>query len=91
MLHSFDVSMAGINAKNFKNDPLVSSERVKFLAISTGFEAIKTLQKDMDKLQTKLTVSVKSAQAADNVSKTAGANKADESKNLCESLAKKDH
>eukprot|EP00978_Attheya_sp_CCMP212_P018649 scaffold51435_cov63-Attheya_sp.AAC.8 len=40
--------MAGIKANNYKNDPLVSSELVKFLAINTGFASIEKLANDSD-------------------------------------------
>eukprot|EP00978_Attheya_sp_CCMP212_P034402 scaffold143881_cov62-Attheya_sp.AAC.3 len=77
-LRSIDV-MDGIKANNYKNDPLVSSKLVKFLAIYAGFEIIDKLQKDVVEIQAKLTVAVKSAQAADASCMTAS-NRADDLK-----------
>eukprot|EP00978_Attheya_sp_CCMP212_P000111 scaffold208_cov63-Attheya_sp.AAC.2 len=88
-LCSLDV-MTGITANNnYKNDPLVSFELVKFLAIRTGFEIIDKLQKDhVVEIQAKLTIAVKSAQAADASCKTAS-NRVDDLKKLCEALFKR--
>jgi hypothetical protein len=86
-LRSLDV-MAGIKANNYKNDPLVSSELVKFLAINTGFASIEKLQREVEELQTKVNIAVKSANASDAACKTA-TNRSDEMKKLYEILVKR--
>jgi hypothetical protein len=45
-LRALDI-MERIQGNQLKNDPLVSSEVVKFLAINTGFEAIESLTKSV--------------------------------------------
>jgi hypothetical protein len=57
-LRSLDI-MERIHGNHFKNDPLVSSELVKFLAINTGFEAIKSLKKTVTDHQDSIDKAVK--------------------------------
>jgi hypothetical protein len=77
-LRSLDI-MERIQGNHFKNDSLVSSELVKFLAINTGFEAIESLTKSVADNKESIEKVTKLSVSAD---KEAGAtaNKADEGK-----------
>jgi hypothetical protein len=49
-LKSLDV-MSRIRKYNFKDDPVVSSELVKFLTVNTGFEVVEQLSAKMKTLE----------------------------------------
>ena len=79
---------AGIKGNNFKNDPLVSSELVKFLAVNTGFESIDKLQREVTELKEKVLASAKAVNLAEK-SAFSAANKADDLKKFCDTLVKR--
>eukprot|EP00978_Attheya_sp_CCMP212_P029986 scaffold108751_cov56-Attheya_sp.AAC.1 len=78
----------GIKGNNFKNDPLVSSKLVKFLAVNTGFESIDKLQREVTELKEKVFASAKAVNLAEK-SAFLAANKADELKMFCDTLVKR--
>eukprot|EP00978_Attheya_sp_CCMP212_P040923 scaffold228613_cov29-Attheya_sp.AAC.1 len=80
--------MAGIKANQYQNDPVVSSELVKFLAINTSFEVIDSLQKTVSELETKLSAASKLIHITDKAAQSAS-NKSDEMKRVCDALAKR--
>jgi hypothetical protein len=86
-LRSLDL-MERIQGNRFKNDPLVSSELVKFLAINTGFEAIESRTKSVADNKESIEKATKLSVSAD---KAAGAasNKADEGKQTLEAVIKR--
>jgi hypothetical protein len=86
-LRSLDI-MERIQGNHFKNDPLVSSELVKFLAINTGFEAIEQLKSAVDGHDIVLKDTVKSATSADKAATTAS-NKAGEARKAVDSLIRR--
>jgi hypothetical protein len=86
-LQSMDIC-AGIKGNNFKNDPLVSSELVKFLAVNTGFESIDKLQREVTELKEKVLASAKAVNLAEK-SAFSAANKADDLKKFCDTLVKR--
>jgi hypothetical protein len=86
-LQSIDIA-SRIKNNNYKNDPLVSSELVKFLAINTGFESIEKLQREVSELKEKVFTSSKAASVAEKGANAAG-NKADENKKVIDSLVKR--
>jgi hypothetical protein len=79
--------MARYKRHNYKDDPTVSSELVKFLAVNTGFEALYTLVGRVSVLEESMAALKKEAQASIKLSASA-ANKADEGKNFYELLLK---
>jgi hypothetical protein len=86
-LRSLDI-MERIQGNHFKNDPLVSSELVKFLAINTGFEVIESLKKTVTDHQDSIDKAVKQSASAEKAAGTA-ANKADEGKRSLEAAFKR--
>ena len=80
---------AGIKGNNFKNDPLVSSKLVKFLAVNTRFESIDKLQREVTKLKEKVLASATKAVNLAEKSAVSAANKADDLKKFCETLVKR--
>jgi hypothetical protein len=86
-LKSMDIC-ARIKNNNFKNDPLVSSELVKFLAVNTGFESLEKLIREVAELKDKVIVSSKAVAVAEKSASTAS-NKADENKKLIDVLLKR--
>ena len=86
VLKSHDV-MARYKRHNFKDNPSLSSEHVKFLAVNTGFKVLEGLStkvtnmvKTVAALQKEVQVAVKSAGTS--------ANRADKAKKLYDQLAK---
>jgi hypothetical protein len=77
-----------IQGNHFKNDPLVSSELVKFLAINTGFEAIESLKKTFTEHQDGIDKAIKQSASATKAA-GAAANKADEGKRSLEAVVKR--
>jgi hypothetical protein len=86
-LQSLDI-MAGIKANQYQNDPVVSSELVKFLAINTSFEVIDSLQKTVSDLETKLSAASKLIHISDKAAQSAS-NKSDEMKRMYDALTKR--
>jgi hypothetical protein len=86
-LRSLDI-MERIQKHQFKNDPLVSSELVKFLAINTGFEAIESLTKSVSDNKKSIERATKLSVSADKAA-GAAANKADEGKRSLEAALKR--
>jgi hypothetical protein len=87
VIKSHDV-MARYKRHNYKDDPTVSSELVKFLAVNTGYEALdllvgkmSTMESDVSTLKKELAASVKASSAAGN--------KADEVKKAFDLLLKR--
>eukprot|EP00978_Attheya_sp_CCMP212_P001946 scaffold4045_cov32-Attheya_sp.AAC.2 len=78
--------LPGIKANQYQNDPVVSSELVKFLVINTSFEAIDSLQKTVSELETKLSAASKLIHVSDKAAQSAS-NKSDETKHMCDALA----
>jgi hypothetical protein len=80
--------MERIQGNHFKNNPLVSSELVKFLAINTGFEAIESLTKSVADNKDAIDKATKQSASAE---KAAGVdvNKADEGKRSLEAAVKR--
>jgi hypothetical protein len=87
VLKSHDV-MARYKKLNYKDDPTVSSELVKFLAVNTGFEVLDALSSEMVVVKSEISSMKKELQASVKAS-GAAANKADESKKLYELLIKR--
>jgi hypothetical protein len=80
--------MEWIQGNHFKNDPRVSSELVKFLAINTGFEAIKLLKKTITEHQDGIDKAIKQSASAEKAA-GAAANIADEGKRSLEAAVKR--
>ena len=74
-----------IKRHGFKDDPLVSSELIKFLAVNTGIESIKCLGNKVVLLQNELTETKKAALLATKAA-TSGSNKIDELKSALAGL-----
>jgi hypothetical protein len=85
-LCSLDI-LERIHGNYFKNDPLVSSELVKFMAINTGFEGIESLKKTVTDHQDSIDKAVKRSTAAEKAA-SAAANKADKGKRSLEAAVK---
>jgi hypothetical protein len=86
-LRSLDI-MERIQGNHFKNDPLVSSELVKFLAINTGFEAIESLTKTVADNKESIDKAAKQCASAEKAAGVA-ANKADEGKRTLDAALKR--
>jgi hypothetical protein len=86
-IRSLDLGMS-IKRNGFKDDPLVSSELIKFLAVNTGIESIECLENKVAALQCDLAETKRSAVAASKAA-TSGANKIDELKSALAVLAKR--
>jgi hypothetical protein len=87
VLKSHDI-MARYRRHNFKDDPSVSSELVKFLAINTGFEVLEVLAVKVADMSKSVTAMTKEVQTAVKTASTAS-NKADENKKLYDQLLKR--
>jgi hypothetical protein len=86
-LKSHDV-MARYKRHNYKDDPSVSSELVKFLAINTGYEVLESLTIKVAELERGLSAMQKEASAATKSASSAG-NKADAIQKVCDGLVKR--
>jgi hypothetical protein len=80
--------MARYKRHNYKDDPTVSSELVKFLAVNTGFEALDTLVGKVSVLEESVATLKKEVQASIKASASAS-NKADEGKKFYDLLLKR--
>ncbi len=80
--------MARYKRHNYKDDPTVGSELVKFLAVTSGYEVLDSLKVDMTTAKADLATIKKDINAA---IKAAGAasNKADEGKKVQDALIKR--
>ncbi len=80
--------MARYKRHNYKDDPTVGSELVKFLAVTSGYEVLDSLKVDMTTAKAELAIIKKYTNAA---IKAAGAasNKADEGKKVQDALIKR--
>jgi hypothetical protein len=87
VLRAHDI-MGRYRRLNYKDDPTVSSELVKFLAVNTGYEALDVLKVKMQTVETDLAALKKEAAAATKTAHTA-TNKCDEIKNICDLLIKR--
>jgi hypothetical protein len=87
VLKSHDI-MARYKRHNYKDDPTVSSELVKFLAVNTGFEALDTLVGKVSVLEESVATLKKEVQASIKASASAS-NKADEGKKFYDLLLKR--
>jgi hypothetical protein len=87
VLKSQDI-MARYRRHNYKDDPTVSSELVKFLAVNTGYDAIDVLTTDMVTLKADVATMKKDVLAAAKASHSA-ANKTDEMKKTFDLLVKR--
>jgi hypothetical protein len=87
VLKSHDV-MARYRRHGYKNDPSISSELVKFLAVNTGFEAIDVLTTKVASMEQTLKEVEKEVKVASKAASTAS-NKVDESKKLIDLLSKR--
>ena len=86
-LRSLDRAMS-IKKNGFKNDPIVSGELVKFLAVNTGIETIEVLKTKVKDLQGELG-QAKANAAASAKADTSASNKADENKTHLEAFKKR--
>jgi hypothetical protein len=86
-LRSLDRAMS-IKKNEYKNDPIVSGELVKFLAVNTGIETIEVLETKVKDLQGKLGQSKANAAAATKAA-TSASNKAEENKTRLEAFKKR--
>jgi hypothetical protein len=86
-LCSLDRAMS-IKRNGFKNDPIVSGEQVKVLAVNTGIETIEVLETKVKDLQGELG-QAKANAAASIKAATSASNKADENKTRLEAFKKR--
>jgi hypothetical protein len=87
VIRSHDI-MARYKRNNYKDDPSVSSELVKFLAINTGYEVLESLSVKMVEMEKMVVAMQKEASAATKAAASA-ANRADDAKKLCDALIKR--
>ena len=87
VLRSHDV-MGQYRRLHYKDDPTVSSELVKFLAVNTGYETLDVLTVKMKVVETELAAVKKEAAAATKTAHSAS-NKADEMKKFYDLLLKR--
>jgi hypothetical protein len=80
--------MARYKRNGFKDDPTVSAELVKFMAVNTGFEALETLAVKVKTMEADAAFAKKESIAATKAA-MAAANKADEMKKLLDLLVKR--
>jgi hypothetical protein len=80
--------MARYKRNGFKDDPTVSAELVKFMAINTGFEALDTLVIKVKTMEADVAASKREALAANKAASSA-ANKSDEMKKTIDLLVKR--
>jgi outer membrane murein-binding lipoprotein Lpp len=77
-----------IKKDGLKNDPIVSGELLKFLAVNTGNETIKVLETKVKDLQGKLG-QAKASVTASTKAATSASNKADRNKTRLEASKKR--
>jgi hypothetical protein len=87
VLKAHDV-MARYKRHNYKDDPTVSSELVKFLAVNTGYEVLDVLTTKMSAMEADV-ASLKKDVAAANKASASASNKADEGKKALDLLVKR--
>ena len=87
VVRSHDV-MARYKRHNYKDDPSVSSELVKFLAINTGYEVLENLSTKVSEME-RLVVTMQKETSLATKSAVSAANRADEAKTLCDALIKR--
>jgi hypothetical protein len=87
VLRSHDI-MARYKRNGFKDDPTVSAELVKFMAVNTGFEALETLGLKVKTMEADTAFAKKESIAATKAA-MAAANKANEMKKLLDLLVKR--
>ena len=87
VLRSHDI-MARYKRNAFKDDPTVSAELVKFMAVNTGFEALDVLAHKVRLMEADVAISKKAALEATKAA-SAATNKTDELKKVCELLSKR--
>jgi hypothetical protein len=87
VVRSHDV-MARYKRHNYKDDPSVSSELVKFLAINTGYEMLESLSSKVLEMERGYVAMQKETSAATKAAASA-ANRADDAKKLCDALIKR--
>jgi hypothetical protein len=87
VLKSHDI-MARYRRHNYKDDPTVSSELIKFLAVNTGFEVLGVLSNHMTSTLADV-AALKKEVAAANKAASSAANKLDETKKLYDQLLKR--
>jgi hypothetical protein len=80
--------MARYKRNGFKDDPTVSAELVKFMAVNTGFEALEVLMVKVKAMEADLAASKKEAAMATKAAASA-ANKSDELKKAFDLLVKR--
>jgi hypothetical protein len=87
VVRSHDV-MSRYKRNNYKDDPSVSSELVKFLAINTGFEVLEKLTVKVTEME-RVVLAMQKETAAATKSAMSAANRADDAKKLCDALIKR--
>jgi ubiquinone biosynthesis protein UbiJ len=87
VLRAHDI-MARYKRNGYKDDPTVSAELVKFMAVNTGFEALEVLAVKVQNMEADVVTSKKEAAAAKKAADSA-ANKTDELKKFCDLLVKR--
>jgi hypothetical protein len=87
VLRSQDV-MARYKRNGFKDDPTVSAELVKFMAVNTGFEALEVMVSKVKAMEAELSTTKKENVIAVKAASSA-ANKADELKKVVDLLIKR--
>ena len=80
--------MRDIQRLNFENHPAVSNELVKFLAVNTEFDSIKTLQTQMTEIKVDITQMKKDISNIAKSQETIG-NKTDQLKSEAAFLSKR--
>jgi hypothetical protein len=86
-IRSHDI-MARYKRNNFKDDPTVSAELVKFIAVNTGFEQLDTVALKVKAMEADVITSKKAAAEAIKTASAAG-NKTDELKKVIDLLLKR--
>jgi hypothetical protein len=87
VLRAHDI-MARYKRNGYKDDPTVSAELVKFMAVNTGFEALEAVVVKVKSMEAELVASRKESTAANKAAASA-ANKTDEQKKLYDLLVKR--
>jgi hypothetical protein len=87
-LRSLNRAMS-IKRNGLKNDPIVSGELVKFLAVNTEIETIEVLETKVKDLQGELGQANTASAAASSKAATSASNKADKNKTRLEAFKKR--
>jgi hypothetical protein len=87
VMKSHDI-MARYQRNSYKDDPTISSELVKFMAVNTGFEALEVLSTKMQSMENDVVAARRDAANASKAAASAS-NKADEVKKVCDLLQKR--